>query len=48
LIGSQLGAYIVHRDGLDITGLSNKVPWGLWVVIDLASITLGGSALCSA
>jgi len=27
-----------------VTGLSNKVPWGLWVTIDLVSIALGGSA----
>ena len=38
------GAFVVLRDGLHVTGLSNKVPWGLWVVIDLASISLGGSA----
>ncbi|HMR98585.1 MAG TPA: polysulfide reductase NrfD [Anaerolineales bacterium] len=38
------GAFVVLRDGLDVTGLTNKVPWGLWVVMDLASISLGGSA----
>jgi Ni/Fe-hydrogenase subunit HybB-like protein len=44
IIFGMYGAFTVLRDGLDITGLSNKVPWGLWVVIDLASIALGGSA----
>ncbi len=44
ILFGMYGAFIVLRDGLDITGLSNKVPWGLWVVIDLASIALGGSA----
>jgi Ni/Fe-hydrogenase subunit HybB-like protein len=39
-----VGAFIVLRDGLQVTGLSNKVPWGLWISIDLSSIALGGSA----
>lgn len=38
------GVFIVLRDGLQVTGLSNKVPWGLWISIDLSSISLGGSA----
>jgi Ni/Fe-hydrogenase subunit HybB-like protein len=38
------GAFIVLRDGLQVTGLSNQVPWGLWISIDLSSISLGGSA----
>lgn len=39
-----VGVFIVLRDGLQVTGLSNKVPWGLWISIDLSSISLGGSA----
>ena len=39
-----VGAFVVLRDGLQVTGLSNKVPWGLWISIDLSSISLGGSA----
>jgi molybdopterin-containing oxidoreductase family membrane subunit len=39
-----VGAFFVFRDGLQVTGLSNKVPWGLWISIDLSSISLGGSA----
>ena len=39
-----VGAFIVLRDGLHVTGLTNKVPCGLWVTIDLVSIALGGSA----
>ena len=38
------GVFFVLRDGLQVTGLSNKVPWGLWISIDLSSISLGGSA----
>lgn len=39
-----VGAFIVLRDGLQVTGLSNQVPWGLWISIDLSSIAMGGSA----
>ncbi len=39
-----VGAFVVLRDGLHVTGLSNKVPWGLWISIDLSAIALGGSA----
>ena len=38
------GVFFVFRDGLQVTGLSNRVPWGLWISIDLSSIALGGSA----
>ena len=39
-----IGVFFVFRDGLQVTGLSNQVPWGLWISIDLSSIALGGSA----
>ena len=39
-----VGAYQVLKYGLQVTGLSNEVPWGLWITIDLSSIALGGSA----
>jgi len=39
-----VGAYQVFRYGLQVTGLSDQVPWGLWITIDLSSIALGGSA----
>lgn len=39
-----VGAFVVLRDGLQVTGLSNAVPWGLWISIDLSSIAMGGSA----
>ena len=42
-IGLQ-GMYTVLTKGLTVTGLSNQVPWGLWISIDLSSIALGGSA----
>jgi Ni/Fe-hydrogenase subunit HybB-like protein len=39
-----VGAYQVFANGLQVTGLSNQVPWGLWISIDLSAIALGGSA----
>ncbi|MBK9211010.1 MAG: polysulfide reductase NrfD [Anaerolineales bacterium] len=39
-----VGAFVVLRDGLDVTGLSDAVPWGLWISIDLSAISMGGSA----
>lgn len=39
-----VGAYIVLTQGLHVTGLSNRVPWALWITIDLSAIALGGSA----
>lgn len=39
-----VGAYEVLTKGLQVTGLTNQVPWGLWITIDLSAIALGGSA----
>jgi molybdopterin-containing oxidoreductase family membrane subunit len=44
LLFGAVGAYFVLRYGLQVTGLSNQVPWGLWITVDLSSIALGGSA----
>lgn len=44
LLLGAIGGYQVLRYGLQVTGLSNQVPWGLWISIDLSSIALGGSA----
>jgi molybdopterin-containing oxidoreductase family membrane subunit len=30
--------------GLQVTDLSNRVPWGLWITLDLSSIALGAGA----
>ena len=43
LIGA-VGGFFVLRDGLSVTGLSDAVPWGLWIVIDISSIALGAGA----
>ncbi|GAB1469856.1 polysulfide reductase NrfD [Chloroflexota bacterium] len=44
IVFGLVGAFTVLRDGLQVTGLSNRVPWGLWISIDLSSIAMGGSA----
>lgn len=44
LLVGAVGAYQVLRYGLAVTGLSDQVPWGLWIVIDLSAISMGGGA----
>lgn len=44
LLFGLVGAYEVFSKGLQVTGLTNQVPWGLWITIDLSAIALGGSA----
>jgi Ni/Fe-hydrogenase subunit HybB-like protein len=50
LLGGLLGGVFVFWKGLSITNLSNLVPWGLWITIDLSSIALaaGAFSLCAA
>ncbi|MBK9747723.1 MAG: polysulfide reductase NrfD [Chloroflexi bacterium] len=35
---------LVFTQGLGITALTNQVPWGLWITVDLTSIALGAGA----
>ncbi len=35
---------LVFINGLKITALSNNVPWGLWITVDLSAIALGAGA----
>lgn len=48
LAGAAAGVSIL-RNGLWVTNLSNLVPWGLWITIDLSSIALSAGAffLCA-
>ena len=42
-----VGLYAAVRvlvEGLVITNLSDSVPWGLWITIDLSAIALGAGA----
>lgn len=50
LLGGLVGGLLVFWKGLGITNLTDLVPWGLWITIDLSSIALGAGAfsLCAA
>ena len=39
-----VAAFQVFWKGLVITNMSDSVPWGLWITIDLSSIALGAGA----
>ena len=39
-----VAAFNVFTRGLGITNLSDLVPWGLWIAIDLSSIALSAGA----
>ena len=44
------GALVVFTKGLVVTNLTDLIPWGLWITIDLSSIALsaGAFSLCAA
>lgn len=44
IAGGLAGAYQVFTQGLGITNLTDLVPWGLWIGIDLSSIALAAGA----
>ena len=50
LLGGLVGGILIFWKGLGITNLTDLVPWGLWITIDLSSIALGAGAfsLCAA
>ena len=50
LLGGLAGGILVFWKGLSLTNLSNLVPWGLWITVDLSSIALaaGAFSLCAA
>lgn len=45
-----VGMVVVFTKGLVVTNLTDLVPWGLWITIDLSAIALGAGAfmLCAA
>lgn len=49
LLGGLVAGIMVFWKGLGITNLTDLVPWGLWITIDLSSIALGAGAfsLCA-
>jgi molybdopterin-containing oxidoreductase family membrane subunit len=44
LVIGLASAVVVFWNGLVVTNMSDKVPWGLWITIDLSSIALGAGA----
>ncbi|MCP4138830.1 MAG: polysulfide reductase NrfD [Chloroflexi bacterium] len=49
LIAGVVGGVIVLWEGLSVTNLTDLIPWGLWITIDLSSIALaaGAFSLCA-
>ena len=49
LLGGLVSGILVFWKGLGITNLTDHIPWGLWITIDLSSIALGAGAfsLCA-
>ena len=50
LLGGLVAGIFIFWKGLSITNLTDLVPWGLWITIDLSSIALaaGAFSLCAA
>jgi len=44
LLAGLVGAYYTLSRGLAVTNLSDQVPWGLWITLDLSAIALGAGA----
>jgi Ni/Fe-hydrogenase subunit HybB-like protein len=44
MAAGAVAGVLVFVNGLGITNLSDLVPWGLWIAIDLSSIALGAGA----
>jgi molybdopterin-containing oxidoreductase family membrane subunit len=42
-VGAVAGALVLTK-GLAVTNLTDKLPWGLWITVDLSSIGLGAGA----
>jgi menaquinone reductase, integral membrane subunit len=50
MAAGAVAGYIVFTQGLVVTNLTDLVPWGLWITIDLSAIALSAGAflLCAA
>jgi Ni/Fe-hydrogenase subunit HybB-like protein len=49
LVLGVIGGVIVLNEGLQVTNLTDLVPWGLWITIDLSSVAMSAGAfmLCA-
>jgi Ni/Fe-hydrogenase subunit HybB-like protein len=43
-----IAAFLVWTRGLSVTGLSDRVPWGLWITTDLSAVALGSGSFVTA
>jgi Ni/Fe-hydrogenase subunit HybB-like protein len=50
LVAGVVAGYVVFTQGLAVTNLTDLVPWGLWITIDLSSIAMSAGAflVCAA
>ncbi|NDJ53683.1 MAG: polysulfide reductase NrfD [Chloroflexi bacterium] len=44
LVWGLISGIMVFGQGLGVTGLTDQVPWGLWIALDLSAISLGAGA----
>ena len=44
MLAGAVGGFIILTQGLELTNLTDLVPWGLWIAIDLSAIALGAGA----
>ncbi len=42
-VGIATGIYVL-QNGLGVTNLTDELPWGLWITVDLSAIALGAGA----
>jgi len=49
IVAGVVAGVIIFREGLQVTNLTDLVPWGLWITIDLSAIALsaGAFSLCA-
>lgn len=44
ILGALGAAFVVFTQGLQVTNMTDLVPWGLWITIDLSAVALGAGA----
>ncbi len=47
-LAGLVGFVLVWTQGLKVTNLSDEVPWGLWIVMDLSFVALGTGSFVTA
>ncbi len=49
IVAGVVAGYLVFTKGLIVTNLTDRVPWGLWITLDLSSIAIsaGAFSLCA-